>query len=78
MNLHILVTCGYDDKAGVWVATSEDLPLVTEAESLDVLHKKILCMIPELIEANTDIDAGSEDVPVELLMKGSVSLHQHC
>ncbi len=43
----------WDLDAGVWVATSEDVPgLATEAESLETLTRKLRVMIPELLEAN--------------------------
>jgi predicted RNase H-like HicB family nuclease len=43
----------WDPEAGVWVATSEDVPgLATEAETLEALADKLRIMIPELLEAN--------------------------
>jgi Domain of unknown function (DUF1902) len=43
----------WDPEAGVWAATSEDVPgLVTEAEALEVLTDKLRVLIPELLEAN--------------------------
>jgi hypothetical protein len=44
-----LVRAHWDGEARVWVATSEDVPgLVTEADTLEALHDKVLVMIPEL------------------------------
>jgi len=53
MTSSIIVRAEWDKGAGVWVATSEDIPgLATEAETLDSLRAKLQVMIPELIEAN--------------------------
>lgn len=42
-----LVTAQWDSDAGVWVATSEDIPgLVTEAKSLDELLKRVIAVAP--------------------------------
>ena len=49
----LLVTADWDDEAGVWVATSDDVPcLVTEAASIEALTLKLESMIPDLFEAN--------------------------
>ena len=48
-----IVHAKWDDEAKVWVATSNDISgLVTEAESMDALVKKLQVMIPELLDAN--------------------------
>ena len=58
----------WDDEAGVWVATSDDVPgLATEADTQEQLIAKLKTLIPELLEAN-GIDAGP-DVPFELLTR---------
>ncbi|WP_235012791.1 DUF1902 domain-containing protein [Spiribacter roseus] len=58
----------WDDEAGVWVTTSDDVPgLVTEAESIDALSKKLEVLVPELLEAN-GLGRGQE-VPYELLAR---------
>ena len=47
------VHADWDPEAGVWVATSEDVPgLATEAPSLESLTEKLRIMVPELLEAN--------------------------
>lgn len=49
----LLVIAQWDDEAGVWVATSDDIPgLVTEAVSLDELLSRVLAIAPELLEDN--------------------------
>lgn len=48
------VQADWDPEAGVWVATSEDVPgLATEAETIEALTEKLRVMIPELLEANS-------------------------
>ena len=42
----------WDDEAKVWVATSDDVPLATEAPTLDALSQKLQAMVPELLELN--------------------------
>jgi len=43
----------WDPEAGVWVATSDDIPgLATEAPTLESLAEKLRTMIPELLEAD--------------------------
>ncbi len=47
------VLAHWDSEAGVWVAESENVPgLVAEAESPNVLAKKLRSLIPELLELN--------------------------
>jgi predicted RNase H-like HicB family nuclease len=47
------VQADWDPEAGVWVATSEDVPgLATEAPTVEALAEKLRIMIPELLEAN--------------------------
>ena len=43
----------WDPEAGVWVATSDDVPgLVTEAETLETLTERLRVMIPDILAAN--------------------------
>jgi predicted RNase H-like HicB family nuclease len=47
------VQADWDHEAGVWVATSDDVPgLATEAPTIEALAEKLRTMIPELLEAN--------------------------
>lgn len=49
----LVVNARWDDEAKVWVATSNDISgLVTEADSLDAMVKKLQVIIPELLDAN--------------------------
>ena len=43
----------FDEEAGVWVATSEDVRgLVLENDSLDLLMSRVRLAAPELLELN--------------------------
>ena len=59
-----IVRSMWDDDAGVWVATSDDVPgLVAEAESLDALSEKLEVLVPELLDVNgvdQDQEASTE------------------
>jgi predicted RNase H-like HicB family nuclease len=47
------VAADWDAEAGVWVATSEDVPgLATEAPTVEALTERLRILIPELLEAN--------------------------
>jgi predicted RNase H-like HicB family nuclease len=54
----------WDDAAGVWVASSEDVPgLATGAETFEDLIAKLKVVIPELLDENGLLAAGIDDVP---------------
>ena len=64
----LFVRAEWDEVAGVWVATSDDVPgLATEAETMESLIEKLKTMIPELLAANGD--SPSTDIPFELLTR---------
>lgn len=43
----------WDDEAGVWIATSDDIPgLVLESGSFDALLERTCFAIPDLLELN--------------------------
>ncbi|MDD3545092.1 MAG: DUF1902 domain-containing protein [Kiritimatiellae bacterium] len=49
----LYVRAEWDEQAGVWVATSDDVPgLATEASSMEALILKLKAMVPELLELN--------------------------
>lgn len=65
--MSIVVRAFWDVEAGVWVATSEDVPgLVTEAEHLEDLPRKLNGVILDLHELNGDFDLPGE-TPIRIL-----------
>ncbi len=47
------VRCAWDAEAGVWTATSEDVPgLVAEADTVDDLTREVKLLVPDLLELN--------------------------
>ena len=66
------VTAEWDAEAAVWVAGSEDVPgLVTEADTIEHLMKKLTVMVPELLKLNRQRPTG-ENPPIELLARAIV------
>ncbi len=66
----ILVRATWDAEAGVWVATSDDVPgLVAEAETTQELERKLQALVPVLLEENDGYEDMSE-VPM-------VIVHEH-
>lgn len=64
----LFIRAEWDEEAGVWVATSDDVPgLATEAETIEALSLKLESMVPELLEANGCLE--DRDVPFELLAR---------
>ncbi|MBV8209239.1 MAG: DUF1902 domain-containing protein [Burkholderiaceae bacterium] len=69
MNKPYFVRAEWDADAGVWVATSDDVPgLVTEATTIEALDAKLQVMVPELLEANGCLPADGT-IAVELLAR---------
>ncbi|OGA31906.1 MAG: hypothetical protein A3G80_10890 [Betaproteobacteria bacterium RIFCSPLOWO2_12_FULL_62_13b] len=65
MGKQLIVRANWDEKAKVWVATSDDVRgLVTEANTMDALVKKLMVMVPELLDANGYVDG--DEVPFEV------------
>jgi len=61
MSRERIVNAEWDDDAGVWVATSEDVPgLVTESKTFESLLKKLRSMVPELLELNHAMPKSGE------------------
>ena len=60
----IVVKATWDPEASVWVAESEDLPLVTEAPTIATLQAKLPGIIQDLLEVE---DGEEVDLPVELV-----------
>lgn len=62
------VRAEWDEEAGVWVATSDDVPgLATEETTMEALIEKLKIIVPELLQAN-GLELG-EEVPFEVLTR---------
>ena len=62
------VRAEWDDKARVWVATSDDVPgLATEADTMELLTQKLERLVPELLEENDLLISG--EVAFEVLAR---------
>ena len=69
MTRPVVVTADWDHEAGVWVATTRDLPgLVTEAETIELLRAKLPGMILDMLE-----ESGIAEVPVSIEIIARVS-----
>lgn len=68
MDKPLYIHADWDSEAGVWVATSNDVPgLATEADTVEALVAKLETVIPELLAANGMPVTG--DVDFELLAR---------
>jgi uncharacterized protein DUF1902 len=64
----IIVRAEWDDEAKVWVATSDDVGLATEASTLEELRPKVISMILELLELNEEDDFSHlPEIPVQIM-----------
>lgn len=54
--MEYVINLSWDNEAGVWTATSRDIPgLVLEASSYDDLIERTKSAIPELLELNSAV-----------------------
>jgi hypothetical protein len=55
----IIVRAEWDEEAKVWVATSNDIGIATEADTLEQLTPKVVAMVTDLLE----LEDGFSDLP---------------
>lgn len=66
-HVSIFVRADWDEEAGVWVATSNDIDgLAVEAETLEALSPKVLSAISDLLELN-GISSDLAEIPVHIM-----------
>ncbi|SCX93017.1 protein of unknown function [Nitrosospira sp. Nl5] len=72
----LIVNAMWDEEAGVWVATSEDVPgLVAEMRTMEGLVEELKGMIPELLNLN---DRSSDDeIPFQVNSQLTAVAHRH-
>lgn len=74
----IIVRAEWDDEAGVWVATSTDIDgLAIEAESIELLEKKVLAAISDLLELN-GADFDLPEIPVHIMSQHLAKVPNPC
>jgi predicted RNase H-like HicB family nuclease len=70
MRQEIIVRAFWDAEAGVWVAEGMNYPgIVTEAENMEKLVAKLQVIIPEIVEANHDLEC--DEISFRLLSEMS-------
>ena len=52
------ITIAFDDEAQKWYAQNDDIPIILEDDSLDVLINRIKLAAPEMLEINNLPHAG--------------------
>jgi hypothetical protein len=50
----------FDVEAGVWWASNDQLPLSTEAETIDLLMKRVMAIAPDIARSNGLAQPGEE------------------
>jgi predicted RNase H-like HicB family nuclease len=71
------VRAEWDGEAGVWVASSDDVPgLATGANTFEELVEKLRIVIPEFLEENGLVAADTEDVPFAVLAERLEHAHR--
>jgi hypothetical protein len=73
----IIITANWDQDAGVWVAESEQIGLVTEAPDLDSLRAKLPDMIRDLLEDDEPGIIRGLVLPLETDVPFEVVAHYH-
>jgi hypothetical protein len=68
----------WDEAAGVWIATSEDVPgLCAEAASLEALIEVVVDLVPELLVANGVAAAEAMgEVPIRVVAERMAVAHR--
>ena len=78
----IIVRADWDEEAGVWVATSSDIDgLATEAATLEALREKVLTMVGELLELNSELSNGASslpEIPVHIMAQQFARVRNPC
>jgi Domain of unknown function (DUF1902) len=62
----IIVRAEWDEEAKVWVATSDDIGIATEADTLEQLTPKVVAMVAELLELDDDF-SDLPEIPIQIM-----------
>lgn len=72
----LIVNAFWDEEAGVWVATSEDVPgLVAERDTMEGLVEELKLMIPELLDLNGRV--SDEEIHFQINSQLTAIAHRH-
>jgi hypothetical protein len=63
----IIVRADWDDEAKVWVATSSDIGLATEADTLEELRPKVIDMVIELLALEEEDFSDLPEIPIQIM-----------
>jgi hypothetical protein len=69
----INILANWDPEAKVWVAESDDIPLVTEASTVEALLAKLPGIIQDLLE--DEADGKDLDIAFEFCARFTESVH---
>ena len=70
------VLAEWDEEASVWVVSSDDIPgLITEAETVEEVQKKLRVLIPELMEENGLENSENEPSAIEFTTRRRLDMH---
>jgi predicted RNase H-like HicB family nuclease len=71
-----MINAEWDQDAGVWIATSQDVPgLCAQASNLEELVEVVKALVPELLEANQALPAESGPIPLDILARRQTFAH---
>ena len=77
-NRSIVVHANWDDEAGVWVATSNDIAgLAVEAETQGELQVKVRAALEDLIDLN-GFDSDLPEIPVHVMSEQLIRVSNPC
>jgi hypothetical protein len=48
----------WDNEAGVWVATNDEIPIALNSPSMDELIERVRLAVPEMLEMNGKLHKG--------------------
>lgn len=65
------IHAAWDAEAGCWCGHNDELPLTTEAATLDELLTRVLVIAPEIAVENGLVVIGDE-IEIQLVAKGTV------
>ena len=53
-----IITIAFDDEAQRWYAQNDDIPILLEDDSIDILISRVKLAVPEMLEINNMLHTG--------------------